>query len=163
MRKLLIISGALIGLFLLVIGTIRATTPPPALPFPLSAMTQTVDCQLPCWHDIHPGSTTLAQVEQLMDNDPAFDLINSADDYGSHHWRLHSTLRDQNDVLITFDDQAVVSAINLTGYVNAGQVLIALGAPSGTQHVCVAVFTLIYPKATVTINFDGMYTINANQ
>jgi hypothetical protein len=141
MHKLLGMTLGLTATLFAAILLALTAAPPDRLPFPLNripslnALAVGVGCALPCWHGILPGVTPLQEADSIMDADPAFGRL-AIDKYGSHDWRLLATPSDENEVILIFDDQAIVTDIQLFGTARAGQVLEVLGKPQSQTIVC---------------------------
>jgi len=160
MLRLLKLTITLSAVLSVLIVLARVAAPPDVYGFPLNSINLTPDCQLPCWHGITPGITTVGQMEAIMNGDPAYERVHTADkQYPSRDWQPRSVenggTADGNTVHFTLDNQAVVSHINLSGQVQAGELLLTFKAPLGISQQCEQWLSLRFPGSISNLARDS--------
>ncbi len=125
--KLLLSLMALIATVILGVRML-ASRAEVAWPFPLNTF-NTSGCVLPCWHNIHPGVTTLEQAESIMSTDPLYERVLTENEYGLHRWQLIKSQTEQNHVTLGINEQQIVKTIYVRGSSSTGELVAVLGSP----------------------------------
>jgi len=160
MLRLLKLTIALTALLSVLIGAAQLVAPRNALHFPLNSINLSAACQLPCWHGITPGVTTVGQMEAIMNSDPAYERVQAVDkQYPSQSWQPRTvqdeSRRDENTVHFTLDNQAVVSHISLSGQAQAGELLLTFKAPLGISQQCDQLLSFKFPGSISNLARDS--------
>lgn len=125
--------------------------------FPLGSIASApITCHLPCWHNIIPGVTHLADAETILRDDTDFATF-----YKAPHLLIVRLAQEplNTSLQLTSDSNDLVNTIMLTGHEQIGQILNVLGQP--LQQVPIVNINvdyslgLLYPFGGVQVLIDA--------